>query len=77
MNMHALSSSIRRCAIDASELTMADRFAIAREIGGRRAQDLVVMFGITRTEAKRLLKLREQLGRAYSPCVFGASAAVH
>ncbi len=68
MNMHSLSTSIRRRAIDASELTMADRFAIACEIGGRRAQDLVVIFGITRTEAKKLLKLRDQLGRSCSPC---------
>jgi hypothetical protein len=62
--------------MDASDLTMADRFALAHEIGGRRAQDLVVIFGISRSEARMLLKLRDQLGRSCSPCML-AVAALH
>ncbi len=75
MSMRALSPSIRRRAIDASELTMAERVALGFEIGGRCVQDLVVIFGISRNEAKRLIRLRDQLGRSWSPCMTAAIAA--
>lgn len=75
MNMRALSQSIRRRAVDASELTMAERVALGFEIGGRCVQDLVVIFGISRYEAKRLIRLRDQLGRSWSPCAIATIAA--
>ncbi len=68
MSMSALSPSIRRHALDAFELTMAERLALAFGIGGWRVQDLVVTFGISRSEARRLMKVRDQLGRSSSPC---------
>ncbi len=77
MSMRILSPSTRRQAIEPFDMTMTDRLALAIDIGGRRIQDLVVTFGISRTEAARLIKLRDQLGRTYSPCslaAFGATA---
>ena len=76
MSMRALTPSIRRNAVDAFELTMAERLALAFEIGGRRVQDLVVTFGISRCEAKRLMQVRDQLGRSCSPCALATLAAI-
>ncbi len=73
MNMRTLAARIARQTID--EMTVADRVTLAMELGGRRAQDLVVTLGITRTEAKQLLRLRDQLGRSCSPCMMAMSAA--
>ncbi len=75
MSMSALSPLLRRHALDAMELTMAERLTLAWDIGGSRVQDLVVALGITRSEAKRLLKLRDQLGRSLSPCMLAMIAA--
>ncbi len=75
MSMRALSPSIRRRAVDAFDLTMAERVALGFEIGGRCVQDLVVIFGISRNEARRLIRLRDQIGRAWSPCMTAAIAA--
>jgi hypothetical protein len=75
MSMRVFSPSVRRHAVDAFELTMAERLALAFEIGGRRVQDLVVTFGISRSEAKRLIRVRDQLGRSCSPCTLAMFAA--
>jgi hypothetical protein len=74
MSMHALSPSIRPRSLDAFELTIAERVAFAFAVGGRRVQDLVVTFGISRNEAKRLMKVRDQLGRSCSPCMLAMFA---
>ncbi len=73
MSMRFLSPSTRQHAIEPFEMTMTDRLALAFDIGGRRIQDLVVTFGISRSEAMRLIKLRDQLGRSLSPCMLAAA----
>jgi hypothetical protein len=74
--MRVIASSMRRQSTDPTELTMSERVTLALELGGRRVQDLVVTFGVSRTDAKRLLKLRDQLGRSCSPCMLAALAGI-
>ncbi len=75
MSMRVLSTSRRRHPIEPFDMTVTDRLALAFDIGGRRIQDLVVTFGISRSEAMRLIKLRDQLGRSLSPCMLAAAVA--
>jgi hypothetical protein len=75
--MRVLISMLRRQPVQPPEMTVADRMALALELGGRHVQDLVVTFGISRSEAKRLLKLRDQFGRSSSPCSLAMLSAIH
>lgn len=75
--MRVFVSMLRRQSVQPPEMTVADRVALALALGGRRVQDLVVTFGISRSEAKRLLKLRDQLGRSSSPCALAILSAIY